>query len=80
MNLVKRHANESEFDFWEEMPNGGRKYWFDIQGKVGGFARYIKQVDANERTTSFIQEIYNKVGTLVEIHEKYPIDKGHKSV
>ncbi len=29
---------------------------------------------------NFWQEIYNDKNELVEIHEKYPIDKGHVSI
>jgi hypothetical protein len=80
MNANKRKQNENEFELWEDLPDGGRKYWFDIKGKMGGFARYVKTVDKNEATVLFVQEIYNSKSELVEIHEKYPIDKGHKKV
>lgn len=33
-----------------------------------------------EQTLRFYQEIYDNNGMLVEIHEKYPQDKGHKKV
>ena len=77
MNIQKRQQNEREFEFWSNGENGERKYWFDVKGKHGGFARYIKMVDKEEITLSFVQEIYNAIGELTEIHEKYPIDKGH---
>jgi hypothetical protein len=32
----------------------------------------------NERTLRFCQEIYDEQGRLVEVHEKYPIDRGHR--
>jgi hypothetical protein len=47
---------------------------------MGWKAKYLKKVDNNESTLSFCQEIYNKAGILVEVHEKYPIDKGHKKI
>jgi len=47
-------------------------------GRLGWLARYWKEVDANETTLRFWQEIYDDQGNLVEIHEKFPIDKGHK--
>ena len=31
-----------------------------------------------EETLKFYQEVYDKNGRLVEIHEKYPADKGHQ--
>jgi hypothetical protein len=36
-------------------------------------------VSADEITLTFYQEIYNEEGELVEIHQKYPSDLGHKS-
>lgn len=59
---------------------GGRKYWFDVKGKSGGLARYVKTVDEEEVTILFVQEIYNAEGVLTAIHEKYPVDKGHKNL
>ena len=80
MNSDKRKKNEIEFDNWEDLPDGGRKYWFDIDGKHGGFARYLKTTDANEITITFVQEIYDKNGNKIAIHEKYPVDKGHQKL
>jgi hypothetical protein len=37
-------------------------------------------VDANENTISFVQEIYNDAGQLIETHQKYPIDTNHQRV
>ena len=42
------------------------------------FKILVKVVDKNETTLSFRQEIYNESGKMVEIHEKYPVDKGHQ--
>jgi hypothetical protein len=72
-----RSANERRFLHWEELPDGGRRYYYDVPGRTGWSARYFKEVDANEKTLRFWQEIYNEAGKLVEIHEKYPEDKGH---
>lgn len=55
MDNAKRLKNEKEFDKWEELPAGGRRYYFDVQGKNGGFARYIKITDIEEKTLSFVQ-------------------------
>jgi hypothetical protein len=44
---------------------------------LGWKARYVKTVDADEKTLSFKQEIYDENEKLVEIHEKFPVDKGH---
>ena len=76
----KRRENERKFGDWDELPDGGRRYFYEIQGRHDWTARYVKEVDASERTVRFYQEIYNETGQLVEIHEKYPVDKGHSRV
>ena len=40
----------------------------------------MKEVDADEVTVRFYQEIYDANGKLVEIHHKYPLDRGHQKV
>lgn len=64
----------------EELPEGGRRYILEVQGRGGWKARYVKEVDSEERTIRFYQEIYDDRGRLVEIHEKYPVDTGHRKV
>jgi len=78
--LSTRSQNEWKFGRWDELPSGGRRYWFDVAGRRGWTARYLKEVDMNEETVRFWQEIYDEKGQLVEIHEKYPVDKGHRKV
>ena len=75
-----RAQNEKKFGEWEELPGGGRRYWLDVVGRFGWRARYLKEVDAQESTLRFWQEIYDEQGKLVEVHEKYPVDKGHRKV
>ena len=75
-----RAQNESTFGQWVELPGGRRRYQLDVRGKLGWMARYLKEVDANELTLRFWQEIYDGQGKLVEIHEKFPVDKGHRKV
>lgn len=76
----KRRLNEKKFPFWEVLPDNGRKYFFEIQGHHGWKARYIKEVNAKEETLRFYQEIYDSNGALVEVHDKFPEDKGHKKI
>lgn len=76
----KRRLNEKKFVNWEELSGGGRRYWLEIQGRHGWKARYVKEVDASEETIKFYQEIYDRENCLVEIHEKFPVDKGHKRI
>jgi len=52
----------------------------DVWGRVGWKARYVKEVDENEVTVRFYQEIYDEMEKLVEVHHKYPIDQGHQKV
>ena len=51
-----------------------------MSGRQGWRARYLKEVDAQESTLRLWQEIYDDQGKLVEVHEKYPVDKGHQKV
>ncbi len=78
--MASREQNERKFPNWVDLPDGGRRYWLDVPGRYSWSARYVKEVNLNEKTTKFYQEIYNAAGELVEIHEKYPVDKGHQEV
>jgi hypothetical protein len=75
--MPSRAQNERKFKYWEELADGGRRYIREFTGRAGGIARYIKEVDANERTIRFAQEIYDSAGRLVAVHEKFPVDLGH---
>ena len=75
-----RQKNEIEFDSWIEKENGSRIYSFEIPGKLGWKAKYLKEVDSEEVTKRFWQEVYDENNILREIHEKYPVDKGHKKI
>lgn len=80
MDEQKRRENERKFGRWEDLPGGGRRYWYDVSGRIGWSARYVKIVDSGEGTLRFLQEIYNEQGDLVEVHEKFPEDKGHQKI
>ncbi len=77
MDIQKRLKNQKEFPNWTENDDGSRKYWFEVKGKLGWKARYVKETNSEEITIRFYQEIYNEANVLVEIHEKYPTNKGH---
>jgi hypothetical protein len=77
MNERKRQQNEKKFGAWRELPTGGRLYTYDVEGRSGWKAKYVKEVDAEESTVRFAQEIYDVDGRLREVHEKYPVDLGH---
>ena len=79
--MASRAQNERKFKIWEELPKGGgRRYIREFAGRAGGRARYIKEVDANENTVRFAQEIYDASGRLISVHEKFPVDLGHKQL
>lgn len=76
--MTSRSQNERKFQSWRLLQNGGRLYCLDVPGKMTWRARYLKEVDAAEKTVRFWQEIYDSHGLLVEVHQKYPIDLGHR--
>jgi len=78
--MSTREQNEKKFGNWNELRDGGRRYWLDVTGRHGWRARYVKEVDEQETTVRFLQEIYDEQGALVELHEKFPVDKGHRKV
>ena len=78
--MSTRLQNERKFGQWEELADGRRRYRLDVPGRLGWLARYFKVVDSNETTLRFWQEIYDDTGKLVETHEKFPVDKGHRKV
>ncbi len=80
MKLSNQKINERKFKNWVKTEDGGRIYTKELKGKFGWRAEYIKIVDKNENTLEFKQNIYNESGKLVEVHEKYPVDKGHKKL
>ena len=80
MNKKKRKQNEQTFTQWEDIPSGGRKYFYEVAGRLGWKAHYVKVVDSEENTMEFFQEIYNSSGVLVELHKKFPKDEGHQKV
>ena len=57
--MASRAKNERKFRHLEQLPNGGRRYVREFGGRAGGRARYVKEVDANENTARFVQEIYD---------------------
>jgi hypothetical protein len=63
-----------------DSPSWGTAILVDVLGKQGWKARYVKEVDADEVTVRFYQEIYDDTDKLVEIHHKYPVDQGHQKV
>ncbi len=80
MNNNQCAKNEREYDTCKQKEDGGRIHSFDVAGKFGWKAKYLKEVNREEVTVRFWQEIYDQNDILKEIHEKYPVDKGHKKL
>ena len=80
MDARRRQLNERKFGHWQDLPSGGRRYWLEVSGRSGWKARYVKEVDADESTVTFYQEVYDEAGRLREVHHKYPVDLGHRQV
>lgn len=78
MDARKRQQNERKFGAWRELPAGGRLYSCEVEGRSGWRVRYVKEVDAEELTVRFYQEVYDGFGKLREVHHKYPVDLGHQ--
>jgi len=55
MDETKRNQNEKKFGVWEELPGRGRRYWYEVTSRLGWKARYVKEVDVDEKTTKFYQ-------------------------
>jgi len=78
--LANRTRNERRFPRWDELSNGGRRYYRTVKGRVQGYALYVKEVDENETTVRIVQEIYDDDGKLIGTHQKYPEDTGHTTL
>ncbi|MBH0179901.1 MAG: hypothetical protein HP491_19085 [Nitrospira sp.] len=78
--MSTRQQNERKFEHWEDLPREERRYWIDVASRSGWKVRYVKEVDANDITLRFYQEVYNEIGEMIEVHHKYPVDLGHRKV
>ena len=72
MDIQRRHNNERKFGNWRELSSGGRLYWYEVAGRSGWKARYVKEVDVEESTAKFYQEVYDEAGKLREVHRGTP--------
>jgi hypothetical protein len=78
--MGSRSENERKFRSWVDFPTGTRLYSLIVAGRGGWSAQYHKEVDSLEKTIRFWQEIYDESGRLVEVHQKFPVDTGHRKV
>lgn len=75
--MATREQNERQFDQWEDLPGGGRKYWRQRPGGHFGSQMMVRVVDENEVAIRAVQEVYDDEGVMIEQHVKYPEDRGH---
>ena len=61
MNQRQRRSDERRFKDWTDLQDGGRRYWYDVPGRMGWMGRYVKEVNPREETVRFYQEIYNQI-------------------
>jgi hypothetical protein len=54
MNKKQQQKNEIEYERWIEKEDEGRVYSFEISGKSGWKAKYLKEVNNEEVTTRFL--------------------------
>lgn len=73
-----RVQNERRFESWTVRTGGGRIYQRQVVGRNGWRAIYFKEVNEDEKTVRFWQEIFDSCGNLQEVHEKFPVDTGHR--
>jgi hypothetical protein len=81
----RRQRNENDWPNWEDLSNNRRRYWIRRQGREWGWQILFKEVIFDpktqlEETAQLWQEIYDGDGKLVERHQKYPADTGHKKL
>ena len=79
LSLLKKTQHEKRYDSWIPLESGGRIYKKEIIARNGSswMTVYLQEVDEKEMVVRFWQEIYNEKKELIEIHEKFPVDKGH---
>jgi hypothetical protein len=57
LTSTRTQNEKKKFGNWDELPDGGRRYWLDVSSRLGWRARYLKEVDAQETTLRFWQEM-----------------------
>ncbi|MFQ5629308.1 MAG: hypothetical protein ACE5I1_11145 [bacterium] len=67
-----REQNEKKFSHWDELSGGGRQYWYEVAGRRGWKARYVKEVDKNEAPVRYYQKVYDAQNKLIESHVRFP--------
>ena len=65
MNEHKRRENERKFSTWEELPGGGRRYFYEVQGRYGWKARYMK-ISREEVAQKLIDYLHHRI-TLAKL-------------
>ena len=55
MSTKKRKENEKKFGKWTQHHDGSRVYFYEVNERFDWKARYIKEVDSEEKTLKFYQ-------------------------
>ncbi len=74
--MASRTQNEREFQFWEDLSDGRRRYWSERPGLAWGRLRITKTVDAQETVLQIIHELYDSKNRLVHWRQTFPFDSG----
>ena len=61
MDIAKRRQNERKFGTWRELPDGGRLHSYEVKGRSGWLAKYVKEVDKEESTVRFYRRSSREV-------------------
>ncbi|HML22671.1 MAG TPA: hypothetical protein PKD09_13545 [Aggregatilinea sp.] len=77
--MASRTRNEREYLFWEDLPDGRRRYWSERPGLTWGRLRIIKTVDAQETVLTIVHELYDNTNKLVHWRQTFPFDSGPRS-
>jgi hypothetical protein len=80
-----RSRSERDWQYWQDLPDGGRRYWIRRLGRHWGWQILFKEVMYDEETqlentVRLWQEIYDNDGNVVEVHQKYPTDTGRQKL
>ena len=79
MKTAKRRQNEKQFKNWESTASGGRKYWLEVVGRLGWSARYVKEVDFNEKTLTLNRKFSMKMEFCVRFMKSIQLIMGIKN-
>src|SRR6266566_2196195 len=66
MEVAKRRQNERKFGTWRHLPDSGRLYSYEVKGRSGWLAKYVKQVDEKNRRSCSVRKCSMATGIFVK--------------